>query len=1713
MSNQDSISSPISTGGAGHFFEQHVGAQFLALLLVKGIPPILKNCQVEQVHFQTEHLGWNTDDLLVIGKESEGQNRKLVAQIKRNFTISSNNDSCRKAFCDFWKDFNNNKFNPTHDRLALITLRGTNTLLDKFASLLDCARASANESDFRNRLSQDGFISKKARKQTKVIETIIEDEFDEPPEPSSFWKFLRTLFVVSYDLNTESAQQETWIKTLLAQTSSEPDSVASAESTWLKLLQLAGGADGIPAAGSYYYKDLPQNLRTRHSALASRPGGQLQELIDHSSVTLEGIDTTIDGSVEISRDSLELEAINLLDEAQATIITGPAGYGKSVIAKNVIKHLQESYFCLAFRSEEFSHSHLDQSLKEIQESLTTKRLSSIFSGQGKKVILIESVERLLESSQRKAFMDLLRLSKRDKSLRLILTCRDYSLETVKMSLLEHIPVQYKVLSIPPFNDQELEQVSDKIDSLSIALKNPSLKKLLRSPYFLKIAARIKWSEYQSVPKSEREFRNRCWSEVIRSDINTAEGLSRKRGEVFQALALRRAKKLKPFVKCEDLDSSTIEALRKDDLISYSNQSYALAAPAHDVLEDWAVINWLNDRYAINEGDSHAIADEISGYPSLRRGYRKWLDEMLKVEFEKAEEFILSAFQDDTLPSYFRDDTIICTLLSPTAEEFLNKNLDNLLKNEGDLLIRVIHLLRVACKRTPSWLNGNSGFNSQFLIPTGDAWGPVLEIICNELDTLVQNHFKIILGLVEDWSQQISYWNPKADGYKEAGKIIARLLEDLGGYNTSDLRERALKVFAKIPESNPDAFKNLLKRGGVGKREDRVATDFAELLLTKSNCSFACKYFPKEIVELAMSYFCLSEEDVQEARENLRRTSLGTTEPHFGIDEKVDHSFSVPSSAIRGPFYPLLQYHPVTGVEFITQFINHACSWYAEGKLSNKPQSPAQQTKLKIYGEDHKVNHWINSRLYGMYRGVTNTPYVLQSALMALEKWLLEIAEFDKIDLEGWLLKLLKDSNNIAITAVVASVCVAKTEKCGTVPLTLLSNRDLVRIDRARMARDHMNTSISAHIPSIDPMKKIYDEERKESDALPHRNKDLESIAIKLQLSEMREEIWEIIDEHRKALPPQEKQSEEDRLWRLALHRIDMRGFEVGEEIPAEDIENNSSDSDDGEEQRYFQLIPSQLESDVQKISDQAAEDFEEQASKLSLVNWARAAWKGNLDEDSKSWQELLSLAKDKESTHTDNHQVVDSYFDFTDGGPGFVAAVCVRYHWTEMTPNDRSWCKQQLIQSVKKNENNDDLLTQESRGALTPDRYAAFSLSRIIQKDGIENTDESVISTLAIALTHSTHEVREFAAEGLGYHSEEVNEEFIMRCLGALAKKGRIVKEKQNQESEKPFQERTRRPELVKSVIPEIRQNIISGNFDPKNELRNVNPLEWSYSSNTKLILRILGYQKDSEIALSFFKKITSSFTEKWKENKQNRFSSGQRNYEFEFWCAERIARYALKVGVDQALSIYEPIYQSVEEYPKEVAEFVKQLILEEDRLDRDTPFWEIWQVFADTISETEWIDKLDANYVMARDGKKLLKILLLGIQWKQNIRSWYRLKNQEYRIENLIKQVPPTSASIMFYCRFLYHIGKEALPESFKTVADQLKSISTSQALSESNTIYYLESLLRRYVYGEPLLLKEDPQVRESVLYILDQLVESGSSAAYLMRDDFVTPISSDSA
>lgn len=1689
---QSGFSSPIATGGGGTFFEQHVDALFLALLLVRAIPPIIRDCQIEQLHLQAGHLGWNADDLVVVGSRGSAGHRWLAIQVKRRFTVSSENDEAKKTFAAFWADFvSTDRFDATRDRLALVTLRGTDVLLTGFNSLLDCARGSVDAIDFGQRLAARGYLSKTAKDHAAAIRTIIEGDRAQPISDDEFWRFLTVLHVVSFDLNTPTAQNEAWIKSLLAVTSQEPDASAAAEATWRELLELVG--TGMPLARSFVYETLPERLRQRH--MAAGLGGPLQSLAGHSETTLQSIHTTIAHAASIPRAGLVTQVLEALDGSQALVLTGPAGCGKSVLGRRAVELLRPDVFCLMFRAEEFAASHIDQVLQNAQISVNAQRLFSLLAAQGRKLIVIESVERLLEHSVRDAFSDVLRLARQDGGIQLLLTCRDYSLETVRSSLLGQVSLRHTVVQVPPLTDEELAQVVTVFPALARPLSNPSLKELLRSPYLLDKAARMEWPTTGALPGDERAFRLRCWRDVVRHEALAAAGRPSRREQVFIELCLRRARALAPFVACSDLDPDIMASLCSDDLVAVSAENSALAAPAHDVLEDWAIVHWLGSRFSVHEHDPGALAIEVGGYPAIRRGYRKWLGEMLEYDTARADRFVLVTFRNASLPAYFRDDTLVSMLQSSSARAFLQRQGSVLLTNDGHLLVRLIHLLRVSCKTLPQWLRGGGMVPSQLLLPHGEAWQGMLEVVRTGIDCLLPKNLGLLLGLLEDWVRGVEWAHPEPPGFQDAGRIAFAILGHLTGYQTDETRKRALKIIAMIPRADAGAFEGLLERGAMRDRDDRVASDFAEILLTGWMGGPACRDFPSQMVRLAIAQFCLTDEDVRDADPGQSRLSI---EPYFGIREHTNHDF-IPASALRGPFLSLLQHHPAIGVQFIIDLLNHVGAWYGEQPWPYDPLEPAWRVALDIPGEGQVVQ-WCNPRLWGIYRGMSVAPYVLQCALMALESWLLGICRLETIDVEGWLLKLLKESNNVAVTAVVASVSNAHPAKAGRAALAVLSSRALIGIDRARAVQDHGHSIMTDMAAGLGPEAELYTEERKQSDALPHRKNDLEGLAVKLQLAGRQIEVWEILDRHRAALPPIEGQNDEDRLWRLALHRMDVRGYRAIE-LP-DDTGTSATTSQAGAAATRAYVGPALIEEDIRALVEQDAPLRARQAADLSLLSWGRGMWTGEQSVgDPSSWRARLAEAKER-------YRDTQEPESFTRGGPGFVAAVCVRDHWDEIEAHDREWCVSTLIREIDRDYDTDDSSTRHARGLLQPDRAAAFVLPRVLITQAPDSAEPGLIGAIARALTHSVSEVVAYAAEGIGYHLQGPWRKFGWRCVGAVARHARLVAALREEQRRTPFESQVYGDELIRRPIRDVRACIESGEFDVEGEVSQLDLASWTGQMSARTILRILGHWPDSDQARAFFLRVAEIVVESWKEDQSRgrRRHSASRDYHFEYDFFERAARLSLNLSAAAALELCGPFLGAVNDYPNDMAKFVQSLIIEEDRRTDSTPFWDIWDGFASRLCGAPWVNALDSRYSRGTD---LLRILFLGLEWKQGVRSWRRVEGHADRIDALAARLPASATTLAAYCRYLYEIGQPSLPDAFMVIAEKLKAGDATQMLSGDNTAFCLESVLGRYVYGEPLRLKSNARLREAVLAILDGLVEGGSSAAFRMRDDFVTPVS----
>jgi hypothetical protein len=187
---------------------------------------------------------------------------------------------------------------------------------------------------------------------------------------------------------------------------------------------------------------------------------------------------------------------------------------------------------------------------------------------------------------------------------------------------------------------------------------------------------------------------------------------------------------------------------------------------------------------------------------------------------------------------------------------------------------------------------------------------------------------------------------------------------------------------------------------------------------------------------------------------------------------------------------------------------------------------------------------------------------------------------------------------------VASVATAFPFQCGESLLTLLSARDYIILDRHRFA-----TESHANLSALDDLlgnrsveNRIYQSERKDANSWPHRRQDLESAIRNLQLTHFAERVQKILDEHRQSLGNISEQNDSDRLWRLAMHRMDLRGYSVAEE-GQEPLPQEFRDKG------YVRLELKDPDPDIKEIVDRSAPRFERTQSQIGLMMWALKIFK------------------------------------------------------------------------------------------------------------------------------------------------------------------------------------------------------------------------------------------------------------------------------------------------------------------------------------------------------------------------------------------------------------------------------------------------------------------------------------------------------------------------
>jgi hypothetical protein len=961
------LSSPESTGHAGTFFEQHVDVAFLALLLVRGVAPFLVRAEIVEVHLQASHLGWATDDLLAIGVAPTGARKSLAVSVKRTFTMAKSDPECVDVFTKAWADFRSAQFDRTRDAIALITRPSSAQMTRSLRVLLETARASLDGADFRRRLELPKYRDKVASDYAATIREIVEQTYPSEATDDQFHAFLRVFDFACLDLDSAGSTTEALLLSLLRNAASLGAGPAVGTSTWTSLLELVTRAS--PNARSFKREDLPASVREHFPASNAHVTQLLVPFEELTRTVSSGIETSIAGHHE-PRLELEQQVIEHLNAGQVVLVGGLAGSGKSAVAKAVFDAVGNGALAIAMRAEMLAKATLGETLLAMGTSVS--RLREVMALHGTKLLWIDGAERMLEkpASEREAFNDMMRLVRQDPNWKMLITCRAYSLETFEAAFLTEAGIASIVVSVPALESAQLDSFASHCTKLARPLGDPSLRTLLSNPFFLKMAARLDWDPKEPLPKDERAFRAEVWKQVIRRDSEAIDGLPLRRSSTFIDVALRRAHSFDAFVDVAGLDATAVVRLNSDTLLVESSETLGRYAPAHDVLEDWALLQWLDGEFERCGRKWSTFLDALGTHPAIRRTFRTWLGERIDLDAARMQEAV-SLITDTSLRRHWVDDAIVAVLRSRDPGDFLATHEASLLSDDAQLLRRVIHLARVACQEalTSTPLEIAAGAQR----PVGLAWRRIADFVAQHLPTVVPHCAPLLVEFIRDWSSIVTPAEPYPVEAGSIGLIASRLLDDMDVHSHSRDTEASsvLKVLLKIPRISEQRIREFTSESiADGVREHDT---FAELALSSLYGAQLARDLPDVVI--AMMAAMLSPPTTAERNNRGRYGHRPSLAEGFGLRERLEH-YGHPASAYHGPSWNLLRLHPGDGLALVINTINRCSDAYLEGVEYDVAWSfelPDGQT----------VVHRGDGRLWAMYR-VNSGPDVLRSMLMALE---------------------------------------------------------------------------------------------------------------------------------------------------------------------------------------------------------------------------------------------------------------------------------------------------------------------------------------------------------------------------------------------------------------------------------------------------------------------------------------------------------------------------------------------------------------------------------------------------------------------------------------------------------------------------------------------------------------------------------------------------------
>ena len=806
------------------------------------------------------------------------------------------------------------------------------------------------------------------------------------------------------------------------------------------------------------------------------------------------------------------------------------------------------------------------------------------------------------------------------------------------------------------------------------------------------------------------------------------------------------------------------------------------------------------------------------------------------------------------------------------------------------------------------------------------------------------------------------------------------------------------------------------------------------------------------------------------------------EDAFNLSSKYENKY-FPASALQTPIYFLLKNHFSLTLDFILGLINKSVEYYAKSGWKYKEE--IQMVDVFI-DENTTIQQYHSKSLWNIYRGNSSPvmPNLIQSIHMALEKYLLEIGKVLKTeDLEFWLLYLLQKSKSSSISAVVTSIVLANSDKAFNIARILFKTKKFIQADFHRHIQEQSLKSLYGMGYGLNWQTKIFQDERLKTCEDKHRQLHLENLFLHYQMfktSEVSEEeikniqniLWGILDNYYKQLPDEESQSEEDRIWRMALARIDKRKMDI------------KTEKVDGGVQITFNP---KLSPELKKYSQEAQENSHNAIKYTSLYLWTINKIENNQDcKKYTSYEEnpLLALEQIKEVIAIPHEE---RNFIFQDEIFPNTSIILLRDYAEMLSSEDKELCRDIILEFARL-PLAENYHYQVSDGVDKAIKYLPIFL---IYFPELKN-DIKILLLLNLfddyQIGMSGKHFYDFAIEAINTYFNSESNSFIVACLLLKHKYFELIK------SNYYRQKRVSKQELLQSFLQsneELLDRFVSD--------------ELKISANEIEITELDIFFVAFKMIVTFKSIINKEFNKKIIEilckNIFNR-TKNKVDYDIKQQFIDNFALFILEADKDDIQFYLQPLIDSFKP-TEEITSLLTQLIYTQDSTNNYDNFWYIWELLENNIID---ICQDGEKY---SDVKQIIKAYLLawgryGSLWKDTAKEWHSLKDKDIRyFKKLTKKIGHCPSVLYSISKLLTSIASKYESDGICWVADLLRNnCNLLNDKLESDTVFHLENLIRQYVFIQGEQIKKDRKIKDDVLIILNFLVEKGSAVAYMLRE-----------